>query len=375
MMKEKKKDRRAGYSFRLVLLVFFAIASGLMVVGQNIRWESNNAVIRVGSNIEKIYRVWCSENLEDWHLVGIVAGTGAPIEWMDSQTDGIAKKFYNFEQIANGVASEMDSDGDGFDDVYELNHIASGMDPMVSANAPAVSSVTVAETAIAAGALRSALHQTTITIQLSAAVACPVQVWLQGGLGVDTPSTVQLDGFATATWNDQVFEAGGEHPSQASIEVMTDANGVAVLTLTSSNRIGESCVAHARAGTIRSDVSQAQSAPVQFEQGEIQIHLPGPLIANQVVTATVTCTYNDQPLVGHEIHTLVDQVIVNGIKRASDPNNPDALSSYVGILESEQLPQYTDANGQVTCDIQINAVEGLSSMQVRATDLQQVLGE
>lgn len=372
-MIRKKKKKSAGFVLRFALLACFAMASCFIAFGQGIRWQDKTVVVDVQSERENVCRVWCSENLEDWHLVGMMLGTGQRIDWPDHDTDGVSRRFYKIEQIGQSDASAMDLDDDGFDDVYELNHAAFGMDPMVANDSLAVSSVSVAETEIAAGALQSAPHQTTITIQLSSAVSCPVQVWLQGGVGVDDPSTVQSDGFATAVWNDQIFEADAVNPSKASIEVLTNANGVATLLLTSSNQIDETCVVHARVGTIRSDdVSQAKSAPVKFEQGVLELSLPNSLKAGSTVTASVKLTHKGEPLAGHNIALYVNKVRVYGVEQILDPANPESLSSYATIIRDNN-PMITDENGKYTVSLLLTAIEALGKIELKAENLKQFL--
>lgn len=382
-MIRKKKKKSAGFVIRTVLFACFAIASTFIVLGQSIRLHKDNGVVvnvNDQSNPDAIYKVLCSENLVDWRLAKIKLGTGEPIDWTDPETNGVNQRFYKIEQMGQSEASAMDFDNDGFDDVYELNHADSGMDPMVANHAFAVSSVSVAETAIAAGALQSALHQTTITIQLSPKEARPVLVWLRGGVGVDDPSR-QIDGFATVTspsqFDSQIPEAGVENRSQAPIKVMTDAAGSAVLTLTSSNKIDETCEVYAQVGTIRSDdVSQAKSEAVRFEQGVLQVNLPGQLMGGQKSKAIIKRTDNaGRPLVDHPIVIFVRRVLISGIEYHFDPANPSNLSDYVTVLGDGLVQKETDENGEVAFDLLIADTEGLTFIEIEAQDSQVFFGE
>ena len=340
-MIKKKKKKSAGFVIKIVLFSCFAMVSCFIAFGQSIRWQDNGVVVNIQSNPDTIYKILCSENLEDWHLVSIMSGTGQRIDWTDLETDGVNQKFYTVEQINKDVAVEMDFDGDGFDDVYELNHIASGMDPMVP-NTVQATSVSVLKTAIASGARQSDSYQTEVIVRVSPAMACPVRVWLEGGDGFGTGSVEHFNGGwrnqygpAQIAWNGQVLSAGVPVSGEQAIEVMTDANGEARLTLTSSNEINEMCIVHARAGTLHRDGSQAQSEAVRFEPGELQLALlPNSIwLGGSEVQAAVTLSYDGQPLVGHEVVIFVNQLHISGAVQVFDPDNPQRLGGVTAVGE------------------------------------------
>jgi len=235
-----------------------------------------------------------------------------------------------------------------------------------------VVSVTAAETAIAAGAIPSRPHQTQVIVQLSEPVAAPVAVWLTGGRGhgVGTSSfmghSLKLEGPARIGHGKKGFVAGAKRATV----FKADDSGKLTLTLTSSNKIGDSCAVFARAG--RSAVArghESRSPRVVFEKGEQTVDLPKFLVPGTDVKVTVTRAHKTNPLAGHDTVVYVKSVTVNGKTIAFDWRTPLRLNQYAEIPLKE-VRQRTDAKGRVAATVKIKNIAGLESVQVESRDLQ-----
>ena len=235
-----------------------------------------------------------------------------------------------------------------------------------------VVSVTVAETSIAAGAIPSPPHQTQVIIQLSEPMSAPVAVWLSGGKGhgIGKASfmghSLKLEGPARIGHDKKEFVAVAKRATM----FKADDSGKLTLVLTSSNKIGDSCVVYARAG--RSTVAKghdARSPRVVFEKGEQAVNLPEFLVPSTDVKATVTRAHKGKPLAGHDTVVYVKSVTVNGKTIAFDWRTPLRLNQYAEIPLNE-VRQRTDAKGRVVATVKIKDVAGLESVQVESRDLQ-----
>ena len=235
-----------------------------------------------------------------------------------------------------------------------------------------VVSVTAAETSIAAGAIPSPPHQTQVVAQLSEPVSAPIAVWLSGGRGhgVGAASfmghSLKLEGPARIGHGKKEFVAGTKRAAMFE----ADDSGKLMLTLTSSNKIGDTCVVYARAG--RSTVAKghdALSPRVVFGKGEQTVDLPDFLVPSTEVKTTVTRTHKGKPLAGHDTVVYVKSVTVNGKEIAFDWRTPLRLNQYAEIPLNE-VRQRTDAKGRVVATVKIKDAPGLESVDVESRDLQ-----
>jgi hypothetical protein len=321
-----------------------------------------------------IYR---STDLVHWELVDMTFEKTGAQTWTDPDQSTQKQCFYRIEDRPFNTPSDMDADG--FDDVFEHSRKASGFSPMVAnPNLVTVSAVTPTTTAVAAGALDSAPHQTEVTIQVTPPGSYPVMVWLQGGGGYGTGTTshftgapINQSGPARISASGTTFAAGSDAaPSQRAMVVTTDASGRAVAVLTSSNLIGEQCTVCARAGNVPGEAAfQAQSAPVTFEQGTMSLAFPQSLTSGGDVTATASLTYKGQPLPGHDIALYVNRVRTSGVETVFTAANPAGLTTFAAV-RSGDVRQFSSATGQNVASVYIAPNDSLEFVEVNVVDLQ-----
>ncbi|MCX8495112.1 MAG: hypothetical protein ORN51_02900 [Akkermansiaceae bacterium] len=326
------------------------------------------------------YEVWKSQSLIEWQLAKIVLGTGQEHILSEMRSQEQSKCYY---KLASRLVSEhSDADGDGFDDVYELKH---GMDPLV-ASALHVTKITVAKSQIAAGALATAPHQTKVVIQVVPPGPTPVIVWLDGGTGSSAASSSDgnIHPISPAKLCDPVTspvaEAGG--PSAAQPLLMNaSATGEVILTLTSSNVVGDHCTVRAQAGTMpatgpgqagtvrAAEPVQASSPEVSFEAGTMTMDFPAVLTPGTSVPVVVTRSFNGEPLAGHETLIYVNRAQVDGKSLVAAGQLSSQLDPYA-LVDATQQRQTTDASGLASANVLINDPGGLGSVEMKACDLQ-----
>lgn len=363
---------------KLLLLIFLGgIMAGTAAADVDIldlRRTADGAGMELifASDAASYYEVWRAATPEgEWQLADMVLGTGAVQSWVDESTRGVAARYYQLVQQSQ--SDPADADADGIDDVYELTH--DGMFPLIPSTA-LVSRITVGAQRIAAGALATAPHQTSVTVQTIPAAALPVSVWLTGGDGYNDPATSgsgqtsPARGAATLAGDGQTFIAGGDASGQQPLVIFTDADGRAELLLTSSNQVDEQCVVHARVGDATALTgSEAQSPPITFEIGAMAVVFPRTLVTGADTLAAVTRTYNGMPLDGHEIEIFVSQVRVGGAAHTTDWEHSGDLAPYAAVRPAA-APRHTDKNGQSTAAVLIHDGVGVAYVEVQAIDLQ-----
>lgn len=233
------------------------------------------------------------------------------------------------------------------------------------------------KTEIAAGALNSAPHQTYITVHVTPAVSASVAVWLVDGDGFKTGSpetysghSLIVEGPAKIEGSGLTFISGGSTPSSAAIVVNTDSDGDAVLTLTSSNEINETCKVHAKANTVPPTMTGSEaSCIVKFLQGDQTITLPDYLPANTEITAIVKRSLGGVALPGHDTVFYVSSVKVNGTTILFNYTSPTALDVYAKVVSGDERKP-TDSSGEAKAHVKIMDVSGLENVEVSSRDLQ-----
>ena len=237
---KSKPNKKIKYLAYLSAFVCLFVAEGQRTTIQNV--DNFKVKIRHMPGADNLVKCWSTTDLKKWELDAFFLGSDGEIEIYHpiAGSDTPQKMFFRFEETVLTEARNEDTDDDGFDDVYEVMHKDEGLDPLVP-DLVEIASILVSKEAIAAGAVESELHQSEVTLQLSSAGSYPVKVWLCS----DTVGGTQHSP-AKITWNDQVGFASAEESGEQVIDLMTDVNGAAILRLTSSNVINESCVVHAR---------------------------------------------------------------------------------------------------------------------------------
>lgn len=82
----------------------------------SLRIEDGKAIVEFANDPGKYFLLEYSEDLTNWGPVDMSLGTDSELELVP----GVQKGF--FRAIPYGKHAPLDSDGDGIDDVYELNH-------------------------------------------------------------------------------------------------------------------------------------------------------------------------------------------------------------------------------------------------------------
>ncbi len=293
-----------------------------------------------------------------------------------------APGIWNVEVLRNGdpynVLFDDNTAGKDYDPVLQAEEEANNVAwfDLVDGSSLTVDSVTVGSTHIAAGALDSLPHQTQVTVQLSAPVISPVAVWITGGsgYGMGTESyadqVLNLEGPAKIQAGGQTFTAGCSNPSTAAIVVTTGMDGKAVLTLTSSNKIDQTCTVHAKAGSDTSLTgSQGQSPEITFDKGDQSVTISSILTRGTTITASVVRSFAGSPLQSHDTVVYVSSVVVDGTTHDFNPYYPFALNAYAEVV-FEDIRQLTDSAGEVHAQVQIKTDPDLQQVTVQSRDLQ-----
>ena len=356
--------------FKIVtLLLIFAAVGGvaqeIKIRGLRSSAEGSRMELEFKSVRGHYYEVWTTANLNDeWIITALLLGTDEKLTWRDSLENASSARYYKL--VGRSSTEPGDADYDGLDDIYELTQV--GMDPLARDPSVAVS-VSPDRNAIAAGGLTTSAHQTEVSLQVTPPHNYRLSVWLTGGEGY-LDGGVSDQGPAKLQSDAEVFVAGGAHASRRPLVVTTDARGVAVLKLTSSNKVNEQCVVHARLGTHPAmSGSEARSAPVTFGLGTIHVVFPSYLTRDAFASAVVHRSFNGMPLSGHKTALFVRRVQVNNQDLTAGIIRPDELSSYATI-DPSQGQQITDSAGQVRASVFIRDVEGLGYVEMGAVDLQ-----
>jgi hypothetical protein len=356
--------------YRLILLilgvaVLDAAAGEIRILNSRMRAGGSGMDLVFTSNSANYYEVWTANEISgEWRLTAMILGADGQQTWSDDLAGLVGARYYRL--VARSRTEPADADNDGLDDIFELTH--AGMNPLARDRLLAVS-VTAAQQSIAAGALPTKVHQTEVVVHVTPPSSYRLSVWLEGGDGY-TDGGISTEGPAKLETGHASFIAGGTNASQRPMIVTTDANGRAVLLLTSSNEINEQSRVHARLGTQSGfAVSDATSAPVTFELGTLEVTFPRYLARDAYSSAVVNRTLNGVPIPGHETEVYVRRVQVNSQDITADRDHTDDLASYAAI-QPAQRRQRTDENGRVTAPVLIRDVEGLGYVEVKAVDLQ-----
>jgi hypothetical protein len=228
-------------------------------------------------------------------------------------------------------------------------------------------------TTIAAGAMNSTPHQTTLEATINPPVGnITLNFSLTGGTGY-TGNTTKFDqqvnwyGPAKLQAGNQSYVAG---ETQNPIGVQTDAQGKATVTLTSSNKINENCTVKAEFG------ASSKTTNVTFGMPTVTVEFGGPIALGINQSINVNVTFNGQPLQGHDVFTYVRNVkaddtwliydwLVDAAWLADAEGTKALMDPYGEVIQGAR--QTTPQNGNITATLQVKSLD-FDEMSMGAAD-------
>ncbi len=218
---------------------------------------------------------------------------------------------------------------------------------------------------IAAGAIDSAAHQTNITVDVEPVRAgIPVRLTVAGGRSHEEGNSAKLQ---VGKNGPVAYGPGG------TLEATTDKNGEITATVTSSDVYRGQCTIKAECGN--------EEEEIEFnwddvsEEGE-WVSEPNYIVPGGVSTQTLTLKHHRggeaPPLNGHEIRFFVEEVQYrdeNGklqtIRNTAEDPHPDKISGWASFPDT---PSVTNADGEVSVDLQISDRDNLVMISMAAYD-------